>query len=118
MSNKTYAPGVGNLPYGNLNTNPQGSNYAVDSAFSPDESLLIQKAVRQAIFDARLNVFAYELLFRNELVDHYDGTDGDGATNRVIVNSFLLIGIKALTNGKRAFINFTANSLKSNILFI
>lgn len=70
---------------------------------------------RQAIFDARLNVFAYELLFRNELVDHYDGTDGDGATNRVIVNSFLLIGIKALTNGKRAFINFTANSLKSNI---
>ena len=52
MSNKTYAPGVGNLPYGNLNTNPQGSNYAVDSAFSPDESLLIQKAVRQAIFDA------------------------------------------------------------------
>ena len=70
---------------------------------------------RQAIFDDRLNVFAYELLFRNELVDHYDGTDGDGATNRVIVNSFLLIGIKALTNGKRAFINFTANSLKSNI---
>lgn len=70
---------------------------------------------RQAIFDARLNVFAYELLFRNELVDHYDGTDGDGATNRVIVNSFLLIGIKALTNGKRAFINFTANSLKSNL---
>lgn len=52
MSTRTYVPGVGNLPFGNINTNPEGSNYAVDSGFSPTESILIQKAVRQAIFDA------------------------------------------------------------------
>ncbi|MBP2659257.1 MAG: diguanylate phosphodiesterase metal dependent hydrolase domain containing protein [Firmicutes bacterium] len=70
---------------------------------------------RQPIFDTNINVFGYELLFRNKFVDSYDGIDGDKATNCVIVNSFLLIGIKSLTNGKRAFINFTANSLKTNI---
>jgi c-di-GMP-related signal transduction protein len=70
---------------------------------------------RQPIFDADLNVFGYELLFRSNFINTYDGTDGDKATYDVIANSFLLIGIETLTNGKKAFINFTANSLKNNI---
>jgi c-di-GMP-related signal transduction protein len=70
---------------------------------------------RQPIFDANLNVFGYELLFRSNFINTYDGTDGDKATHDVIANSFLLIGIETLTNGKKAFINFTANSLKNNI---
>ena len=52
MSTTTYTPGVGNAPFGNLNTNPEASNYQVDSGFSPDESILIQKEVRKKIFDA------------------------------------------------------------------
>lgn len=52
MSQTTYTPGVGNAPFGNLQTNPEGSQYAVESAFSPAESILIQKAVRREIFDA------------------------------------------------------------------
>ena len=70
---------------------------------------------RQPIFDAKLNVFAYELLFRQKVADAYDGKDGDKDTNCVIVNSFLLMGIQCLTNGKRAFINFTGNAIKGNI---
>ena len=70
---------------------------------------------RQPIFDAKLNVFAYELLFRQKVADAYDGKDGDKDTNCVIVNSFLLMRIQCLTNGKRAFINFTGNAIKGNI---
>lgn len=70
---------------------------------------------RQPIFDSNLNVFGYELLFRSNFIDMYDGTDGDQATHDVIANSFLLIGIETMTNGKRAFIDFTANSLNNHI---
>lgn len=70
---------------------------------------------RQPIFDISQNVFAYELLFRSSFANAYDGVDGDQATNGVIANSFLLIGIESLTSGKKAFINFTANSLKNHI---
>ena len=52
MSNTAYVPGNGNLPFGNRNTNPQGSFYSTDSEFSPDELNLIEKAIRYAIFDA------------------------------------------------------------------
>lgn len=70
---------------------------------------------RQPIFDIHRKVIAYELLFRREPHQAYDGTDGDKATEELIVNSFLDIGINVLTNGKRAFINFTANGITSGI---
>ncbi|MEN6411469.1 MAG: HDOD domain-containing protein [Veillonellales bacterium] len=70
---------------------------------------------RQPIFDRSLNVFGYELLFRSNFINAYDGLDGDKATHSVITNSFLLISRETLTNGKKAFINFTANSIKNNI---
>jgi c-di-GMP-related signal transduction protein len=70
---------------------------------------------RQPIFDTNLNVFGYELLFRNSCRNSYTAIDGDQATLDVITNSFLFIGVDTLTYGKRAFINFTANSLKDNI---
>jgi hypothetical protein len=52
MSNITYVPGNGNLPYGNRNLNPQGANYPSDSAYSPDETNLIQKSIAYVIYDA------------------------------------------------------------------
>ena len=75
----------------------------------------IVHVARQPIFDRNQNVFGYELLFRSQNGSVYDGVDGDQATNSVIVNSFLLIGMQTMTNGKKAFINFTANSLKNSI---
>jgi len=52
MSAQNYIPGPGNTPFGNLNTNPEASQYQTDSQFSPEESILIQKAVRKEIFDS------------------------------------------------------------------
>lgn len=52
MSNTSYTPGNGNLPFGNRNLNPQGANYATDSAYSPEEQNLIAKEIRRVIFDA------------------------------------------------------------------
>ena len=71
---------------------------------------------RQPIFDRKQNIFAYELLFREgELNNSYAGNDGDQATAQVIVNSVWLIGLNTMTNGKRAFINFTENYLTHEI---
>jgi len=52
MSNINYSPGIQNSPFGLLNANPEGSFYSGDSAFSPLETDLIQKAIRYQIFDA------------------------------------------------------------------
>lgn len=71
---------------------------------------------RQPIFDRRQHIFAYELLFRQGQDNYYSAADGDQATSQVIVNSFWLIGLPTLTGGKRAFINFTANLLKNEIV--
>ncbi len=71
---------------------------------------------RQPIFDINENVVAYELLFRtNNENNEFINIDGDIATSKVIINSFLLIGIKNLTNGKKAFINFTENLILDDI---
>jgi len=71
---------------------------------------------RQPIFDQDQNIFAYELLYRRGKVNSSgENFNGDQATSEVIINSFLLIGIEELTNGKPAFINFTENLLKQEI---
>jgi len=70
---------------------------------------------RQPIFDRREKVVAYELLFRSGNKDMYDALDGDLATSKVITNSFLVIGLEAITDKKRAFINFTDNLLRYKI---
>ena len=71
---------------------------------------------RQPIFDRKLNVYAYELLYRfGAEAKAYVYPDGDRATAEVIADTLLLIGLGTLTGGKKAFINFTENLLKSDI---
>ncbi|WP_226643316.1 EAL and HDOD domain-containing protein [Mesobacillus subterraneus] len=70
---------------------------------------------RQPIFDMNEKTVAYELLYRNSSVNNYQHTDGDQATTDVIVNSFLNIGVKDLSNGKPCFINFTEKLLKLGV---
>ncbi len=52
MSSTVYSPGVGNAPFGLVNTNPESSQYGLESQLSPTESLLLAKAIKHAIFDA------------------------------------------------------------------
>ena len=68
---------------------------------------------RQAIFDKYLRVIGYELLHRSTEENQFNPISEDGVleTNEVLVNAFLIFGLKNLTRGKRAFINFPINSL-------
>ena len=62
---------------------------------------------RQPIYDRKLNVYAYELLFRAAPDNSARFTDGDQATTDVIVNTFLEIGLDNIVGNRLAFINLT-----------
>ncbi|HEX3025811.1 MAG TPA: HDOD domain-containing protein [Clostridia bacterium] len=70
---------------------------------------------RQPIFDRRLNLFGYELLYRRSMNNFYEGTDDASSTAALIDNTFLVIGLDELTGGARAFINFSEEFLKKEI---
>ncbi|WP_042471734.1 EAL and HDOD domain-containing protein [Bacillus ndiopicus] len=70
---------------------------------------------RQPIFNAKKQIVAYELLYRNKDINAFPVIDSDLATIEVLVNSFLLIGTEKVTRGKPVFINFTKNLLESSI---
>ena len=91
MSNTNYTPGLGNLPFGNTNTNPQSSQYAAISAFTPTESILIAKAIKQAIFDAAPAQYnALKLLYAKPLEDV--GSDEFEYLENTFGRSALVIG--------------------------
>lgn len=74
---------------------------------------------RQPIFNIDEEIVAYELLYRNNYVNVFPQTDSESATIDVLINAFLSIGIKEVTNGKPAFINFTENLiLEGNLDFL
>jgi c-di-GMP-related signal transduction protein len=60
---------------------------------------------RQPIYDRNLNVFAYELLYRNGIENIAHIVDGNQATSQIIINSFLDIGLDRIVGNYRAFIN-------------
>ena len=62
---------------------------------------------RQPIFDRKLAVFGYELLYRRSMNNFYEGVDGNQATRDLIYNAFFVMQIDDLTEGKVGFINFT-----------
>lgn len=67
---------------------------------------------RQPIFRTNQKVYGYELLFRSSLANFFDPTEeGTRASSKVVTNSFLLFGISNITEGKKAFINFTDEML-------
>lgn len=74
---------------------------------------------RQPILDVNLKIFAYELLYRStEKSEEFDGIDADAASSETIMNSFHEMDISRVTNGKRAFINFTEKLLLDNVATI
>ena len=70
---------------------------------------------RQAIFDSQMKVFAYELLYRDGRRNCANFLDGDEATAKVMVNTFLELGINQLTGDAKAFINFTEKLLLNHV---
>lgn len=62
---------------------------------------------RQPIYGRRLELYAYELLYRGADVDYADFTDGDRATSQVILNTFTEFGLERVVGGHLAFINLT-----------
>ena len=67
---------------------------------------------RQPIFDRMRRTHAYELLFRAGAASTgYDGSNADEASLRVLDASLSVLGLETLTGGKRAFINFTRDTL-------
>ncbi len=69
---------------------------------------------RQPIFDKNLNIFGYELLFRDSDISRARVEDGDVATSKVIVDGFTLAQ-KGTKKDTVFFINFPYNILTSNI---
>ena len=65
---------------------------------------------RQPIFDNKIKVSAYELLYRGSSVAvSADITDGDAATRSLLSDAITVFGLSNLTNSKPAFVNFTEN---------
>ncbi len=62
---------------------------------------------RQAVYDRKLGVYGYELLFRSGTENRACFVDGDVATSQVLLSSFVDIGIERLCQRNRAFINLT-----------
>lgn len=72
---------------------------------------------RQPIFNRKLSVYGYELLYRNHENDvaFASGFDGTIATSRVILESFFGTGFEMFTGRRKAFINFTSDLLDSEV---
>jgi len=86
------------------------------------EGLVANKAVdmnvafvgRQPIYGCSLEVFAYELLFRNNEINRASFTDGDAATAQVMLNTFVEIGLDHIVDDHLAFINLTRDFVLGN----
>lgn len=72
-------------------------------------------AARQPIFDRNMKVYGYELLYRRSMNNFYEGIDDNQATAELISNAFLTMKFDTLTNGTRAFINFSRDLLEREI---
>lgn len=74
---------------------------------------------RQPIFNRKLRVIGYELLFRHSreaVTAEFD--DADRAVSNVIVNSFMEIGLKRMVGEKLAFINMSRRFFAGDYEFL
>lgn len=69
---------------------------------------------RQPILDAKGNLFAYELLYRNSNKNFFPDIDPEIATIGVIVNTYLSPGFEHIA-AKKTFVNFSASLLATDI---
>lgn len=70
---------------------------------------------RQPIFSKNMSLYGYELLYRKSENNFYEGEDHSIATADLVHNAFLVMGLNKLTDGTKAFINFTQDWLENEI---
>lgn len=73
---------------------------------------------RQPIVDRSGSLVAYELLFRNSLVNRATVTDDGLATDQVILNTISEFGIETTLGGHRGFVNMGRTSLESDSIHL
>lgn len=73
---------------------------------------------RQPIFDKNMEIFGYELLYRQNENNFFAEIDDDQATKELIYNTFLVMGLQDLTDGTVAFINFSKGLIDSAVPFM
>jgi EAL and modified HD-GYP domain-containing signal transduction protein len=73
---------------------------------------------RQPIFDRDQRIYAYELLFRSGPDGAFHHPDPDQASARVIADSLLAMGLTAVAEGKRVFINLTRDLLLKDLIML
>lgn len=66
---------------------------------------------RQPIFNIGLEVYAYEILFRNSATNAAFIADGNKATSTLITNTFVEMGLEEIADNRIAFINLTRDFL-------
>ncbi len=62
---------------------------------------------RQPIYNRRLELYAYELLYRGANVDFAEFREGDRATSQVLLNTFTEFGLERVVGDHLAFVNLT-----------
>lgn len=73
---------------------------------------------RQPIFNRRLQTCGYELLYRRSNQNVFPGGDDDEITEELIYNSLLVMGLNHLTNGTKAFINFSKGMISGHVPYL
>lgn len=89
------------------------------SGKQPKDYKSIVYIARQPIFNTAQSVYAYELLYRDTELNAYNPqVDSELATGAVISESILSFGMSELTNGKKAFVNFTEGYLLNQAAYL
>jgi EAL and modified HD-GYP domain-containing signal transduction protein len=71
---------------------------------------------RQPIFDRRLKVVGYELLFRDGSADSAVVVDQEGATATVVLNSITEIGFEQIIGGRAAWVNVSCDFMRKGLV--
>jgi c-di-GMP phosphodiesterase len=72
---------------------------------------------RQPIFDQKMSVVGYELLYRHGSVEHALVDDDEVASARVAVNALTELGLHSLVGPRRAWINVTREFLLQGLAY-
>ncbi|MBY0588512.1 HDOD domain-containing protein [bacterium] len=86
-------------------TSPETGTVSASSEPAPpvlNEKIFI---ARQPIFDKNINVYGYELLFRDGQSNSANVTDNDTATQNTLINALVEFGLNDLIGNYRGFIN-------------
>lgn len=70
---------------------------------------------RQGIYDIKGNVVAYELLYRDSLKNSFNQLIEENEATYSVIQNISSFGLEALTNNRRAFVNFPEALIKENI---